>query len=184
MNIKQQKITYHISPLWAWLAVLLFLGCLGLGYYYYDTSDSNQSTKRRLSGTIRTAQANIASLSPSFSDAKATETRDRAAKLKESMRSGEEIDSFVAGLRPTWTVVSKTETPNEEYIVRRYQIVRGSVAISAWDEVLDLSNRLKTINSLAFTQIDVQTVGDNKKREFSRIALSFTVYIKKPAKEA
>ena len=180
MNIKQQKTTYHISPVLAGIAALLFVLCLGLGYYYYDTTNSNERTKRRLSGSIQTRQSTIASMSPSFSEQKAAQTRARAAEIKESMRSGEEIDGFIASLRPTWTVASRSESANDEYISRNYQIVRGTVAVSAWDDILDLLNRIKGINSLALTQLDIQTVGDNNKREFSRVALSFTIYIQKP----
>ncbi len=181
MNIKQQKTTYHISPLWAGLAGMLFVLCLGLGYYYYDTSNGNQSTKKRLAGSIRAHQASIASLNQAFSEQKATQARERATRLRESMQSGEAVDRFIASLRPAWSVVSKSEAPNEEYISRRYQIARGSVPVSAWPEILDLTGRMKKMSSLALTQVDIQTVGDNNKREFSRVAFSFTIYIQKPS---
>lgn len=181
MNIKQKKTTYHISPLWAGLAGMLFALCIGLGYYYYDTSNRNQAAKKRLAASIRTHQSAVASLTQAFSEQKAGEARERAARLRESMQPGEAVDRFIASLRPVWSVVSKSDSPNEEYISRRYQIARGSVPVSAWPEILDLADRLRKMSSLALTQVDIQTVGDNNKREFSRIALSFTIYIQNPA---
>ena len=184
MKIKQDKTTYYVSPLWLGLAaLLLFLGG-ALGYYYSDQSDNNKRTKARVSASIKTHLAAISSMSANFSDTKAGQMRDHAARIRNAMQTGEDVDRFVASLRPVWSIISRSEEANDEYIRRRYQIARGTVPVSAWPEILGLVGQMATMQSLALTDVDISTVGDNNKREFSRVSFTFTVYIRKPSQDA
>lgn len=180
MKFKQDKTTYFIAPTWLGLALILCLALAGLGYYYYDQSDTNKRTKARVGASIKKRQSSISTLNKDFSDAKTEQLRQSTTKIKEAMQTGAEVDSFIASLRPVWSVVSRSEEPNEEYIRRRYQIARGSFPVSAWPEIIGLVGRMAEQQSLALTNVDISTVGDNNKREFSRVALSFTIYVKKP----
>ncbi|MDF9833690.1 hypothetical protein M2103_001922 [Ereboglobus sp. PH5-5] len=166
--------------MWTFSTVVAFLLCAGLVYYWYTTSKSNKAMVTRLNSSISNTRKSVNSLSGEYSDDKAEQARADADKIRSGMMTGQQADAFVSGLRPTWSVVARTETPTDEFIKRRYQIARGSAPVSAWPEVLSLFNRMKEIDSLAVDSVDIQTVGDSRKREFSRISLALTVYVKKP----
>jgi hypothetical protein len=176
---RQKKITYKASPQWTLAAVAAAVLCVGLVYYWYTTSTSNDATTKRLNGSIRSTQGAVSGLSGNYSDQKAEQTRAEADKIRGSMMTGAEADAFISSLRPAWAVVARSETAGEEFTSRRYQIARGSSPVSIWPEVTALIDRMKETNSLAVDNIDVQTVGDSRRREFSRISLTLTVYVKK-----
>ncbi|AWI08476.1 hypothetical protein [Ereboglobus luteus] len=175
-----KKITYRATPVWAFAAAAAFILCAGLIYYWYTTSKSNKAAVTRLNSSINNTRKSVTSLSGDYSDNKAEQARADANKVRASMMTGSEADAFITGLRPTWSVLARSENPTEEFIKRHYQIARGSAPVSVWPEVLALFNRLKEIDSLAVDSVDIQTIGDSRKREFSRISLSLTVYVKNP----
>ena len=166
-------------PLWIFAAVAGLVLCAGAVYYWYTTSKSNQAATKRLNTSITTTRTAVNSLMGNYSDQKAEESRADANKIKNSMMTGAQADSFIAGLRPIWSVVSRSEMANDEFVKRRYQIARGSAPVSVWPEMLALFSRMTEIHSLALDSVEIQTVGDSRKREFSRISLTLTIYVKK-----
>lgn len=181
MNPETKKITYKYSAIWVALPVLLFLGCLGLGYYFYTTDVDNTARKEQLTASNAATTRVVGTLRTSYSDQKTKKTREDADAIQKSMMEDAEADAFIASLRPIWALTLRTETANDEYIHRRYQISRGSAPVSTWDEVRALLERLNGMSVLSVDNIEIQTVGDNRKREFSRITINLSVYIKKPA---
>jgi hypothetical protein len=180
MSDQIKKIKYHSSPHWVAVAVVLAVLTAGAVYYYLDTSKTNARKRIQLTNSNRTAKTAVDGLAPNFSNDKAQTARDNAAKIKSGMMNGTEADMFVSSLRPTWTVQSRSEESNPEYIHRRYQIARGAAPVSAWPEILALLSRLEKISPLAVNSIDIRTVGDSRKREFSRVTIAFSIYIRKP----
>jgi hypothetical protein len=176
---QQKKITYKASPPWVFAAAAAALLCAGLIFYWYKTSVSDVATIKRLNASIKNTQTTVSGLMGNYSDEQAEQTRADADKIRDSMMTGAEADAFISSLRPSWAVVARSETPGEEFTRRRYQIARGSSPVSIWPEVVALIDRLKETHALAVDNIDVQTVGDSRKREFSRISLTLIVYVKK-----
>jgi hypothetical protein len=180
MSDEIKKIKYHSSPLWVAVAVVLALLTAGATYYYFSTSKDNARKKVQLTRSNSTAKTAVDGLAPNFSNDKAQTARDNATKIKSGMMNGTEADMFVSSLRPTWTVQSRSEESNAEYIHRRYQVARGTAPVSAWPEVQALLERLGKTSSLAVSSVDIRTVGDSRKREFSRVTIAFSIYIRKP----
>lgn len=177
---QQKKITYTAEPLWVMLTVVAALLCVGVIYYWSSTSNKNKTQIARLDSGIKTNRTAVNNLTGSYSNQKAEQAREEADKIRSSMMSGQAADSLISGLRPTWSVVSRSEEATAEFFKRRYQIARGSAPVSVWPEVQSLIDRMKELDSLALDAIEVQTVGDSRKREFSRISLMLTIYVKKP----
>ncbi|MDR0352014.1 MAG: hypothetical protein LBI02_01210 [Opitutaceae bacterium] len=180
MSEQFKKIKYHSSPLWVLLAVVMAVLVAGLVYYYLNTSKANARQKIQLTNSNRTAKAAVDGLAPNFSSEKAQSARENATRIKSGMMNGTEADLFVSSLRPSWTVQSRSEEGNAEYIHRRYQIARGTAPVSVWPEIQALLERLDGTSSLAVNSIDIRTEGDSRKREFSRVTISFSIYIRKP----
>jgi outer membrane murein-binding lipoprotein Lpp len=180
MSDQIKKIRYHSSPLWVAAAVMTALLTAGVAYYYFDASKANTRKKTQLTNSNRTLKTAVDGLAPNFSDQRAQTVRDSATKIKAGMMNGTEADMLVSSLRPTWTVLSRSEESNTEYIHRRYQIARGTAPVSTWPEIQSLLDRLGKTASLAVNSIDIQTVGDSRKREFSRVTIAFSIYIRKP----
>ncbi|OAM89946.1 hypothetical protein OH491_16985 [Termitidicoccus mucosus] len=180
MSDQIKKIKYHSSPLWVAVAVVAALLTVGAAYYYFDARKANRQRKAQLTTLNQSLRKMVDGLAPNYSSQKAQVTRDNAAKIKSEMMNGTEMDMFVSSLRPTWTVQSRSEESNAEYIHRRYQIARGTAPVSAWSEIQALLERLGKTPSLAVNSIDIRTVGDSRKREFSRVTIAFSIYIRKP----
>lgn len=175
-----KKTTYRAAPVWALAATLGALSCAGLVYYWYSATKNNQVRIKQLNTSITTSRNAVNGLMGNYSDQKAEQARADADRLRNSMMTGAEADSFVNALRPAWSVVARAETANNEFIKQRYQIARGSSPVSVWPEVIALFERMKEIDSLAVDAVEVQTAGDSRRREFSRISLTLTIYVKKP----
>lgn len=180
MNTKESKISFHASPILVLLAILMFVLCAACGYYYYTTSSSSLRRHQTLESTNRTLTAANAALSGDFSDQRAEKVRKDAEAVRSHMLSSSEADNFIASLRPIWSVVTRTEEDSGDFLRRRIQIVRGSAPVSAWPEVQSVVNRIAGVQAMALGNVDIQTVGDNRKREFSRITLTLFIYIRKP----
>lgn len=160
--------------------VVTALLAAGMIYYYSGASKNNARKRAQLTGANRTIETAVNGLTPNFSEQKAQTARDNATKIKASMMNGTEADMFVSSLRSSWTVQSRSEDANAEYIHRRYQIARGTSPVSVWPEIQALLDRLGKTPSLAVNSIDIRTVGDSRKREFSRVTIAFSIYIRKP----
>jgi hypothetical protein len=180
MSEQIKKIKYHSSPVWVAITIVAALFTVGMAYYYFNTSKANTRKKAQFAASNRTMKTAVDGLAPNFSDKKAQATRDDANKIKAGMMNGTEADMLVSSLRPTWTLLSRSEESNAEYIHRRYQIARGTAPVSVWPEIQALLDRLGKTPSLAVNGIDMQTVGDSRKREFSRVTIAFSIYIRKP----
>jgi hypothetical protein len=180
MSEQIKKIKYHSSPLWVALAVLAALLVAGSTYYYIGARKANRQRKAQLITLNQNLTRMVNDLTPNYSNSKAQVARDNANKIKSNMMNGTEADLFVSSLRPTWTLQSRSEESNAEYIHRRYQIARGIVPVVAWFEINALLERLGKTPSLAVNSVDIQTVGDSRKREFHRVTISFSIYIRKP----
>lgn len=179
MSSSIKKVTYRCSPLWWGSAVLALALCTGLGWYYYDTKQTNKRKKRHLEQSILTLTTEVAGLYSNYSDAKVKALQDETERIHASMMTRMEVDAFISGLRPVWSVTSRAENANEEYVHHRYQIAQGSAPVSAWDEIKTFCEKLKGMSAVSMDGIEIQTVGDSRKREFSRITLNLSIYVRK-----
>jgi hypothetical protein len=179
MNSTAKKVTYRCSPLNWGIAALLLVFCAGLGWHYYDTKQKNKQKRFRLDSSIRGLESEISQLTSGFSDQKVSAVQEESRKIQAAMMTGEEVDAFITSLRPTWAITSRSEEANPEYIHRRYQIARGSAPVAIWPELRSFCEKLATMSAVSVNSIEMQTVGDSRRRDFSRITLNLSIYVRK-----
>ncbi|MDR1283174.1 MAG: hypothetical protein LBK99_20495 [Opitutaceae bacterium] len=180
MKLKTKTSTLYCQPVWFALAIASILLCAGLGYFFYTAKKADKRESARLDRSLKQLSQEIGVLSSSFSDDKVVDMQNEATAIRKAMMSPGEVDRFVASLRPFWTVAAENELANPEFIHRQYRITRGTAPIGAWPEIRALCQRFAGIPSVSVNNIEIQTVGDSRKREFSRITMGLSVYVRKP----
>ncbi|EIP99938.1 hypothetical protein OpiT1DRAFT_04471 [Opitutaceae bacterium TAV1] len=179
MKLRTKTSTLYCQPAWFALAIVAIMLCAGLGYFFYTGKKADKKESARLESSLKRLSQEIGSLSSGFSDEKVVDMQNEAASIRKAMMSPVEVDRFVASLRPFWTVAAEDEQENPEYIHRRYRITRGTAPIGTWSEIRALCRRFAGIPSMSVNNIEIQTVGDSRKREFSRITMGLSVYVRK-----
>ena len=177
---QEKKITYRVSPLWVILLIVTFGGVVGGTYYYVSTQDQNAMSIRRLNASNGKLKTEVAQLSGQYSTGALAVVRKETDTIKETMISGQEADTLMASLRPHWVIESRREEANSEFTHRRYTLVRGAAEVAIWPEVKSVLEMLKKQPNLALNHFRIQTSGDSRKRNFSRITVIVSIYIRNP----
>jgi hypothetical protein len=171
------KNTYKISPAWV-AGMIASAGLLGwLGYYYSASSESNDRKMKELTQDKTKLAAENSKLSVSFSNAKLNVVRAKTNEIKEAMPKKEAVEAFIRGMPKGWAVVSKEELPNKEFTHRRYKLSHRSINVKMWPEIKAFFMRVQKTPGLAVDMFDIQTVGDNRNRNFVRIIVGISIYV-------
>ena len=177
---QEKKITYRVSPLWVILLVFILGGLAGGTYYYITTQEQNALSIRRLNASNSKLKGEVAQLTGQYSTSKLDVVQQETNTIKSTMISGAEADSLMAGLRPHWVIESRSDEANSEFTHRRYTLVRGAAEVAIWPEVLAVLEKLRKQPNLALNHFKIQTAGDSRKRNFSLITVSISIYILNP----
>ena len=177
---QEKKITYSASPLWVILLVFILGGLAGGAYYYISTQDQNDWSIKKLNTSNGKLKTEVAQMTGRYSTSKLDVVRQETDTIKATMISGREADSLMASLRPNWVIESRSDEANTEFTHRRYTLVRGAAEVAIWPEVQAVLEKLKKQPNLALNHFKIQTTGDSRKRNFSRITVSVSIYIRNP----
>lgn len=157
------------------IAAGAFLGWIG--YYYVETNTSNQRKIKELTKENLTLTSTNATLTRDFSNAKLGVVRAKANEVKSDMLRKEAADAFIRALPKGWTVVGREELPNKEFVHRRYKLSYRSVNIKMWPEINSFFQQIQKTPGLAVDMFDIQTMGDNRNRNFIRIIIGISIYV-------
>ncbi len=181
MNNKKNKV--KLSPVWIIFWVFL-LGGIGGGLYYREVmTEEALMAIAQLESELSTEKNAVSALQKDFSNAKAQEARDRANKFKMSMLSRAEVNAITSSYAEQWNVNKIREDDNDEYILSRYQLMRGSSGVADWEMIYNTILDLDKRSGFVLDTLDISTAGDNRQRMFSRVSIALQIYIKKPGDE-
>ncbi|AHF89632.1 hypothetical protein OPIT5_04655 [Opitutaceae bacterium TAV5] len=179
MKIATKTRTLYCAPVWVAALLVAVASCAGIATWYSLAKRANKQESARMERSVKNLRLEVANLQQGYSDQIVENVQTETRKIHESMMTGEEVDRLVSGLRTAWRVVPLSEEANAQYIHRRYQIARGSAPVGIWAELQALFHKLGTMPAVSVDAFDIQTSGDSRKREFSRITLDLSIYVRK-----
>lgn len=171
------RASYQCHPVWGIALALSIIGAGAMWWYRGSVQDGIADRISKLNAAVQGIDADNKN-SDAYSDEKARAARERAESFRQGLLSEQEVASLVQGFGAEWTMVKMEDRETDEYIRRTVTITRSAGAVSEWQAIFTTVSNLQNRPGVVINSMEITTSGDNRERQFQRISLKASLFIR------